>query len=80
MQICFALEETDLFMSSKLTSANFFRDLAVVLLIGKVLPILAAATVEARSRAAFLKKRCDAACPHKIHPCVGLPLLLLPLR
>ncbi|KAK9918539.1 hypothetical protein WJX75_004843 [Coccomyxa subellipsoidea] len=56
--VCFVIQELDLVLqSSKRTLPDFFKDLAVALVLGKVLPILVAAVIEARSRADFLKAR-----------------------
>lgn len=58
LQVCFVIQELDLVLqSSKRTLPDFFKDLAVALVLGKVLPILVAAVIEARSRADFLKAR-----------------------
>lgn len=58
--MCFVIQELDLFLqSSKRTLPDFCRDLAATLLIGKALPILIAALIEAHSRAEFLRSRCD---------------------
>ncbi len=59
MQVCFVIQELDLVLqSSKRTLPDFFKDLAVALVLGKALPILVAAVIEARSRSEFLRARC----------------------
>ncbi|BDA46944.1 hypothetical protein COCOBI_09-3970 [Coccomyxa sp. Obi] len=56
--VCFGIQELDLVLqSSKRTLPDFFQDLAVTLLIGKAIPILLAALLEAHSRADFLRSR-----------------------
>ncbi|EIE21923.1 hypothetical protein COCSUDRAFT_47989 [Coccomyxa subellipsoidea C-169] len=56
--VCFVIQELDLVLqSSKRTLPDFFKDLAVALVLGKALPILVAAVIEARSRSEFLRAR-----------------------
>lgn len=59
LQVCFGIQELDLVLqSSKRTLPDFLRDLVVTVIIGKAIPILLAALLEAHSRADFLRSRC----------------------
>ena len=66
VQVCFVFQEVDLYLQSARSKPRSpweaVKDLAVAVLLGKALPIALNVLLEARSRAAFLRKRC-AVCP-----------------